>query len=584
MNLEEDFRTCACAYGSRPFWAWNCQVTENLVKEQLPYFQEMGMGGCIIHARTGLKTPFMGEEFLRLVSLCTEEAKRLGMKIWLYDDDRWPSGYGGGLVTEKREYRAGYLVISTWKKEEFAGNTLPGKYGRLDLTHHGNGELAALYKSAGRKGDQTYYVYWEKMEDTPWFNGQAYVDTMNPEAVRAFLDRIYKPFMQQAGQQVEGIFTDEPQVLYKRFYQEEEQREGVWTAVLPFGRELKEAFEIRTKNSFWDALPLILWDEGDLGDGMRYWYHRICLEQFAGACCDQVGKWCRDHGTILAGHLRGEGSLESQTASLGEAMRNYREFQIPGVDILCDKREYNTLKQCQSVVRQMGRTGMCSEMYGVTGWDFSYAAHKLQGDWQAALGVTHRIHHLAWMSMEGEAKRDFPASIFYQLPWYRQYWKLETYFGRLSMVLERGKPRVRIGVIHPIESFWMAFGVKGKQQRREDLEQAFERLTRTLLTGLWDFDFISEALLEQQEERRQCGGAQSGGIPLSGGAMAGEGGTSPFGDTTEKAYGISGERRVQPSALGGVGIEGRERTSSGIGIYHPKPGSSGTGVFRRGTA
>lgn len=62
-----------------------------------------------------------------------------------------------------------------------------------------------------------------------------------------------------------------------------------------------------------------------------------------------------------------------------------------------------------------------SESAGVTNWDFDFKGHKLMGDWQAALGITVRVPHLAWMSMKGEAKRDYPSSINYQSPWYKEY-------------------------------------------------------------------------------------------------------------------------------------------------------------------
>ena len=66
--------------------------------------------------------------------------------------------------------------------------------------------------------------------------------------------------------------------------------------------------------------------------------------------------------------------------------------------MLYDSRELNTAKQAQSAVHQYGREGMLSELYGVTGWEFDFRGHKLAGDWQAALGVTVRVHHLTWTS------------------------------------------------------------------------------------------------------------------------------------------------------------------------------------------
>ena len=136
--------------------------------------------------------------------------------------------------------------------------------------------------------------------------------------------------------------------------------------------------------------------------------------------------------------------------------------------MLYDSRELNTAKQAQSAVHQYGREGMLSELYGVTGWEFDFRGHKLAGDWQAALGVTVRVHHLTWTS-------------------------------RLNTVLSRGKAVVKVGVIHPIESYWLYWGNKEQTQGLGDeMDERFKKLTEWLLFGLIDFDFISESLWKSQ--------------------------------------------------------------------------------------
>lgn len=136
--------------------------------------------------------------------------------------------------------------------------------------------------------------------------------------------------------------------------------------------------------------------------------------------------------------------------------------------MLYDSRELNTAKQAQSAVHQYGREGMLSELYGVTGWEFDFRGHKLAGDWQAALGVTVRVHHLTWTS-------------------------------RLNTVLSRGKAVVKVGVIHPIESYWLYWGTKEQTQGlRDEMDERFKKLTEWLLFGLIDFDFISESLWKSQ--------------------------------------------------------------------------------------
>ena len=120
----------------------------------------------------------------------------------------------------------------------------------------------------------------------------------------------------------------------------------------------------------------------------------------------------------------------------------------------------------------------------MTNWDFDFRGHKLQGDWQAALGVTVRVHHLTWTSLAGEAKRDYPACIGYQSPWYKEYPYVENYFARINTLLTRGKADVRIGVIHPIESYWLHWGSEEKTGAiREEMDTNFQKLTDWLLYG-----------------------------------------------------------------------------------------------------
>ena len=55
--------------------------------------------------------------------------------------------------------------------------------------------------------------------------------------------------------------------------------------------------------------------------------------------------------------------------------------------------------------------------------------------------------------MAGEAKRDYPASISYQSPWYKEYPLVENYFARVNTALTRGVPHVKLAVIHPVVSY-----------------------------------------------------------------------------------------------------------------------------------
>lgn len=104
--------------------------------------------------------------------------------------------------------------------------------------------------------------------------------------------------------------------------------------------------------------------------------------------------------------------------------------------------------------------------------------------------------HLSWVSMKGSAKRDYPASISYQSPWYEQYSYIENHFARLATALTRGKPQAKVGVIHPIESYWLHWGPSENTSAiRKQMDQNFSDFIEWLLFDTIDFDFISESCL-----------------------------------------------------------------------------------------
>ena len=112
------FENPTSEYRGAPFWAWNCQMTSEKVARIIEIFSKMGMGGCHIHSRAGLNTPYLGDDFMRLVSEANQNLKERGMFTWLYDEDRWPSGFAGGAVTKDRAYRRRGLIFTTKKLED----------------------------------------------------------------------------------------------------------------------------------------------------------------------------------------------------------------------------------------------------------------------------------------------------------------------------------------------------------------------------------------------------------------------------------------------------------------------------------
>ncbi|MBE6791256.1 MAG: hypothetical protein E7535_08740 [Ruminococcaceae bacterium] len=523
---KELFGNPTSEYRGTPFWALNSNLTTKELCRQIDVFKEMGLGGFHLHVRTGLENEYLSEEYMELIKDTVVKAEGEDMLAWLYDEDRWPSGAAGGLVTKDKEYRARCLLFTPFKEADcFSSDDSRAEGGRsgkgtlltcYDIILDENGYLESYKRIAEDEEAQgtKWYAFLEIHTPSSWYNGQSYADTLSRETIEKFIEVTHEKYKAKVGSEfdktVPAIFTDEPQFTRKTVLNNSFDKMDItmpWTDKVP--QLYKEAYGA----DIFDTLPEVFWDLKDSAPSIhRYRYHDFIAELFAQAFADTVGSWCNENNIALTGHMMEEPTLRSQTAALGEAMRSYRSFRLPGIDMLCNSHEFTTAKQAQSAVHQFGYEGMLSELYGVTGWDCDFRTYKHQGDWQACLGVTIRVPHLSWYAMKGEAKRDYPVSIHYQSPWYKKYNIIEDHFARVNTALTRGKPVVKVGVIHPVESFWLHWGPNDKSAVfRESLDERFFNITKWLLEGSIDFNFISESLLPSQCEK--------GGAPLKVGKM-----------------------------------------------------------------
>ena len=509
-------------YRGMPFWCWNDRLDRARLARQIDVMKRMGFGGFHVHSRTGLADEYLGTTFMNCVKMSAELAERNDMLCWLYDEDRWPSGYAGGIATREPQFRQRHLL---WTRIPYEQGAPRGKSDYTASVRNETGRLVArfevelddtfrlaryrrLSESDIALPDPTiYHAYIEPATPSTWFNNQTALDTLSRGAVEHFIQTTherYRALLTKGdsplypaplfGSVVPAIFTDEPQFVKKSLFVRGDESHDLF---MPISEDFFDTFATTFGCDLADHLPELFWNlRNDAPSRIRYQYHEHTAERFAGAFGDTLGDWCEHHGIALTGHMLGEGNLMSQTRGCGDAMRGLRSFQLPGIDMLCDKRELTTVKQAQSIAHQFDREGVVSELYGVTGWHFDFVGHKAQGDWQAALGVTIRVPHLFWMSMRGEAKRDYPASIGEQSPWFEEYKLIEDHFARVNAVMTRGTPATKVAVIHPIESAWLHWGpTQQNDSIVKRLEESFTQLPEWLLFGNVDFDYVSESMI-----------------------------------------------------------------------------------------
>ncbi|HOL66564.1 MAG TPA: glycosyl hydrolase [bacterium] len=524
QKLVKEFSCPGSFYRGAPFWAWNGKLEPEELQRQVRIMKQMGLGGFFMHSRVGLDTAYLSEDWFRCVRACVDQAEKSGMYAWLYDEDRWPSGAAGGLVTRQPRFRMRSLVMTItreiknlkWTREVIAAFT---------GTVEGNSVKNLKRLSPGKRirqlaQDESLLIFSVRLaRPSPWFNGYTYLDILSPEAVREFIRVTYVAYQKRVGRffgrSIPGIFTDEPHYGHMLG----QWQEGEANLCVPWTDRLPVVFKKRYGYEIMEHLPEIFLDiQGQPVSKARYHYHECATFLFVDSFARQIGQWCGRNRLLFTGHVLGEDTLASQTAVVGDAMRFYQYMQAPGMDLLTERwRIFITAKQVSSVAHQLGRKWRLTETYGCTGWDFPFAGHKALGDWQLALGINLRCQHLAWYTMLGEAKRDYPAAISYQSPWWPLYPRVEDYFGRLISVLSRGEEVRDLLVIHPIESMWLRWR-RGWENDKEvkEYDRLFSALTNWLLAHHLDFDYGNEEILARYGRV----GKENGRIVLSVGRAA----------------------------------------------------------------
>ena len=85
-----------------PFWFWNGEITKPEITRQLELAREGGRRGMAIHATRSCALGYLSDAWFEHVRHACAEARRLGLEIWIYDEQGCPSGTVGGQLWKQR--------------------------------------------------------------------------------------------------------------------------------------------------------------------------------------------------------------------------------------------------------------------------------------------------------------------------------------------------------------------------------------------------------------------------------------------------------------------------------------------------
>lgn len=493
LNVLE-FAAPSSRYRPAPFWSWNDRLADDELRRQVRQFKAAGYGGFFMHSRVGLETEYLSDEWFRKIDVCVAEARGAGLHAWLYDEDKWPSGFAGGWVNRRYPETRGVSLVAEEIKPDAVGQALADS-GTLAVFAFRKDDRGApvhvrrLATGEGlQEGESSFRFRTAAFRNENRYNGETYIDVLNPDAVGRFLlvtlEGYNQRFRGDYGRAIPGIFTDEP-----NFRSNLPGRTFPWTPRMP------ELFRNRYGYDLVDRLPALVSRMPGF-EKVRHDFWRLATEQFAEAFSRQYGELCAKLGLRLTGHWLGEDTLRSQVAQIGAAMPHYEYEQTPGIDHLCRNIDNPlTLKQCASVAHQFGRDAVLCEIFGVSGQDLRFEDAKWIGDFHTALGVNYFCPHLSLYSFTGDRKRDYPPTFSDHQPYWGRMSVVNDYFARTGYLTRLGRFQTRILVLHPIASAWSYFSPADPCPEVDRFHEELVRLQSTLLAQHRDFDYGDEIIL-----------------------------------------------------------------------------------------
>lgn len=454
------------AYAPVPFWSWNNALEKDELLRQIDDMKSVGCGGFIIHARMGLRVPYLSEEWFSLVETCLDAAKERGMFVWIYDENGWPSGFAGGELLKDERNLEKYLTCE--ESDVFDDAALAvyvAKDGAYERVHA---------PVAGAR----YRIV--KMHCCP-----SYTDVLDPAVVDRFLalthEQYYKRFSDRFGKELRGFFTDEPQFMRGK---------------TPYSETLCAYWKKNYGGDVTDGL-LSLFEDGEAHYAYRVKYYTALNRLYTENYYRRLYEWCSSHGCELTGHSIQENKFFAQMWGSAGVAPTYEFEHVPAIDQLSLGEDASlSARLVGSVAAQTGKKQVLTETFACCGYAATPRQLKAVADAQYVHGVNYMCHHLYAYSLAGQGKYDHPPCFSDHMTWHKQFRSFNDYFTRLGYLLAHTKPQARCAVISPMSSVFLRYNVEDERAAKE-VDKSFERLQKKLNAHAIEYQIADERLLEK---------------------------------------------------------------------------------------
>lgn len=492
-----------------PFF-WQHGEEEEVLREEMARIHESKIRAVCVEARP--HPDFLGPKWWKDMDIIMEEARARDMRVWILDDDHFPTGHAAGRLKDApKELRRLFLsvdhvdAVGPRRNCSFMVAPIPYVPGYFET---GGGTISAVIAI---KRDPITGNLTDIMEDltTKVENGKLYWDVpegywriftiiendkggdpkkkdyLNPlvkESVRVLIDTVHEAFYNRYrddfGGTIAGFFSDEPGFYNDKDTFDYESKLGKQGVTLPWSADMNKLLEEEFGSDYKKYLPFLWHDGGEMMSKIRFCYMNLVSNLYAENFTMQIGDWCREHGVEYIGHILEDNNLHTRLGSgAGHFFRALGGQDMSGLDVVlwqlnpgfdeipsrkfsgeADNEFYNygMAKMAASLAhldpKKKGRT--MAEVFGAYGWVEGLKLMKWLTDHMLVRGVNYFVPHA--FSPKEYPDYDCPPHMYARgkNPQYRYYQFLNQYTNRMSHLLSGGTHVASAAVLYHAEAEW----------------------------------------------------------------------------------------------------------------------------------
>ncbi|OQX85059.1 hypothetical protein B6D60_08470 [candidate division KSB1 bacterium 4484_87] len=511
-SIYEQFRNPPAEDLPVVYWFWNGDMNPDTIRQQLVRMKKSGtVSGAVIMAWEGLSIDYLSDEWFDRVKFACGEAKKNGLKIWLYDEIRWPSGHAGGhVLRENPNLRARCLAQEIHKisGSKNVAIDLPEKTvavvvsrrenGRVKITSWGDWSKeknGAQFRWQAQDGDWRVHVFYEEQcQFKPSFLEGGYVDLLNPQVAEKFIELTHERYFQEMpeyfGSVVEAIITDEPGLYcnLKPFM--------INPGAVPFTPDLFDKFYEKKNYDLRRYLPALWENIGDETAAVRADFYDFLAKQFGESYLQPLQNWCAEHDIQLNVQPVHEETMKYDAFLQGDYFQVMQYSDLQGCDEVYHWDKSNlTPKLASSAAHLMGKKYVYCEVFGAYGWDLSLSKMKAISDWLFVRGVNRlQLSGFYFSDDNSNWRMEVPPSLFYQNTQWKYLKYFTDYVQRLSTILSQITPDPQIALYRPNLSLRALLSVIDEAEA-DSLDRKFNELANHLFDSQLDFNFVDDQTL-----------------------------------------------------------------------------------------